>query len=46
MLEGSNVKLSQAMTELIITQKAFSSAAKAVTTSDQMIQRAIDMKKG
>ena len=46
MLENSNVNFSQAMTELIITQKAFSSAAKTVTTSDQMIQRAIDMKKG
>jgi flagellar hook protein FlgE len=45
-LESSNVDFSQAMTELIITQKAFSSAAKTVTTSDQMIQRAIDMKKG
>ena len=45
-LESSNVDFSQAMTELIITQKAFSSAAKTVTTSDQMIQRAINMKKG
>jgi flagellar hook protein FlgE len=45
-LENSNVNFSQAMTELIITQKAFSSAAKTVTTSDQMTQRAIDMKKG
>jgi flagellar hook protein FlgE len=45
-LESSNVNFSKAMTELIITQKAFSTAAKTVTTSDQMIQRAIDMKKG
>jgi len=45
-LESSNVDFAQAMTELIITQKAYSSAAKTVTTSDQMIQRAIDMKKG
>jgi len=44
-LETSNVKFGEAMTELIITQKAFSSAAKTVTTSDQMIQRAINMKK-
>ena len=44
-LETSNVKFGEAMTELIITQKAFSSAAKTVTTSDQMIQKAIDMKK-
>jgi flagellar hook protein FlgE len=46
MLETSNVDFSQAMTELIVTQKAYSSAAKTVTTSDQMIQRAIDMKRG
>jgi len=45
-LESSNVDFAQAMTELIVTQKAYSSAAKTVTTSDQMIQRAIDMKKG
>ena len=44
-LETSNVKFGEAMTELIITQKAFSSAAKTVTTSDQMIQKAINMKK-
>jgi len=45
-IEQSNVDLSTAMTELIITQKAFSAAAKTVTTSDQMIQKAIDMKRG
>ena len=45
MIETSNVNLAQAMTELIITQKAFSSAAKTVTTSDEMIQRAINLKR-
>ncbi len=44
-LETSNVNLANAMTELIITQKAFDANAKSITTSDQMIQRAIDMKK-
>jgi len=44
-LETSNVNFGEAMTELIITQKAFSSAAKTVTTSDQMIQKAINMKR-
>ena len=43
-LETSNVNFSQAMTELIIMQKAYSAAAKAVTTSDQMIKKAINMK--
>jgi len=46
MLETSNVTMNQAMTELIVTQKAFSAAAKTVTTSDEMIQRAINMKRG
>ena len=44
-IEESNVNLSQAMTELIVTQKAFASAAKTVTTSDEMIKKAIDMKR-
>ena len=46
MLETSNVQMTQAMTELIINQKAFSAAAKTVTTSDEMIQRAINMVRG
>jgi flagellar hook protein FlgE len=45
-LEASNVNFAEGMTELIITQKAFSAAAKTVTTSDQMIQKAINLKRG
>jgi len=44
-LEQSNVQMSVAMTELIVTQKAFSASAKTVTTSDEMIQRAINLKR-
>lgn len=44
-LEGSNVNYSTALTELIIMQKAFDASAKSITTSDQMIQNAINMKK-
>ena len=44
-LENSNVQTSVAMTELIIMQKAFDASAKSITTSDQMIQNAINMKK-
>ena len=44
-LEVSNVNLSQAMTEVIITQKAFEANSKSITTSDQMIKKAIDMKR-
>ena len=44
-LEGSNVNLATALTELIVIQKAFNANAKSITTSDQMIQNAINMKK-
>ena len=44
-LESSNVNLSKAMTEVIITQKAFDANSKSITTSDQMIKKAIDMKR-
>ena len=44
-LEQSNVNLSQAMTELIVMQKAFDASSKSITTSDQMIQNAINMKR-
>ena len=44
-LEMSNVKMQEAMTELLILQKAFGANAKSITTSDQMIQKAIDMKR-
>ena len=44
-LESSNVNLATALTELIVMQKAFSGNAKSITTSDEMIQNAIQMKK-
>ncbi|WP_201352161.1 flagellar hook protein FlgE [Hydrogenimonas urashimensis] len=44
-LESSNVQLSRALTEMIVMQKAFDANAKSITTSDQMIQKAINMKK-
>jgi len=43
-LEQSNVSLSNALTELIVLQKAYDANAKSITTSDQMIQKAINMK--
>ena len=45
MLESSNVSLSTALTTMIIMQKAFDANSKSITTSDQMIQKAIEMKK-
>ncbi len=44
-LEMSNLDMSTAMTELIVMQKAFDASSKSITTSDQMIQNAINMKK-
>ncbi len=44
-LEESNVNLSTALTELIVLQKAYNANASTITTSDQMIQNAINMKK-
>ncbi len=44
-LENSNVNLATALTELIVMQKAFDANAKSITTSDQMIQNAIQMKR-
>ncbi len=45
-LEVSNVSAAEALTQLIITEKAYSANAKAITTSDQMIQKAIALKRG
>jgi len=44
-LESSNVDLTTALTELIIMQKAFDASSKSITTSNEMIQNAINMKK-
>jgi len=43
-LEGSNVNMATALTELLITQKAFDASSKSITTSDDLIKNAINMK--
>jgi len=43
-LENSNVIFATALTELIVMQKAFDASAKSITTSDEMIKNAINMK--
>ena len=43
-LEGSNVQMEVGMTELIIYQRAYAANAKTVTTSDEMIQKALNMR--
>lgn len=44
-LEMSNVDLGQALTEVIVIQKAYEASSKSITTSDEMLQTAIQMKK-
>lgn len=44
MLENSNVDLGNEMTMLIVQQRAYEASAKSITTSDQMLQKAINMK--
>ena len=44
-LETANFSMGTALTELIVMQKAFDASAKSITTSDQLIQNAINMKK-
>lgn len=43
-LEGSNVSLATALTELIVVQKSYSASSKSVTTSDELLKNAINMK--
>jgi flagellar hook protein FlgE len=43
-LEGSNVDLSRALTQLIIIQRGFQANGKTITTSDQMLQTLIGLK--
>ncbi len=42
-LENSNVGLETALTELIIMQRSYDAAAKTISTSDQMLQNALQM---
>ena len=44
-LENSNVDLAQEMTDLIMVQRAYSSNAKIVTTADEMLQEANNLKR-
>ncbi len=45
-IEGSNVELSREMTLMIIMQRGFQMNSKTITTSDTMLQRAIELKRG
>lgn len=43
MLESSNVHLENALTELIVMQRAYDANAKSITTGDELIQKALQM---
>ncbi len=44
-IEISNLNITTALTDLIVMQKAYDASSKSITTSDQMIQNAINMKR-
>lgn len=44
-LESSNVDLADQFSKMIVTQRAYSSAAKIVQTADEMVQAARDLKR-
>lgn len=44
-LESSTVELGEEFTRMITTQRAYSSAAKVITTSDQMIEELLSIKR-
>ncbi|WPZ22501.1 flagellar hook protein FlgE [Sulfitobacter faviae] len=44
-LEGSNVDIAEELTDLIQTQRAYSSSAKIITTSDEMLSETLSIKR-
>ena len=44
-VENSNVDMATEMVNMIITQRGFQSNSKVVTTADQMLQKAMELKR-
>jgi flagellar hook protein FlgE len=44
-LEGSNVDISQEFTDMIIAQRGFQANAKVITTSDEMLQELVNLRR-
>lgn len=44
-LEGSNVDLTQQFSDMIVTQRAFQSNSKIITTSDTMLEELVNLKR-
>lgn len=45
LLEMSNVDLSDQFTDMIVTQRGFQANSRTITTSDQMIQEVLGLKR-
>jgi len=43
-LEDSNVDITSGLTDLIILQRSYEANAKSITTADEMIQKALNMR--
>ena len=44
-LEASNVDLTEDLTEMIITQRAYSASGKIISTSDEMLREALGLRR-
>ena len=44
-LEMSNVDLAQEFTDMIVTQRGFQASSRTITTSDQMLQELLTLKR-
>lgn len=42
-LEGSNVKMSYGLTELLVLQRSYDANSKSITTADEMMKKALNM---
>ena len=45
MLEMSNVDLAEQFTDMIVTQRGFQANSRSITTSDQMLQELLTLKR-
>ena len=44
-LEASNVDLTEELTEMIVTQRSYSASGKIITSTDEMLQEALNLKR-
>jgi len=44
-LEGSNVDLAKEFTEMITSQRAYQSSARVISTADEMLMEAVNLKR-